>query len=146
MPAPRSSFPHARNAQGSPRRRPNRGQTKAPRPRVSPASELETALDAALLIEPPAGATFASLGLPKALVIALAKRGIEAPFAIQARAIPDALAGRDVLGRAQTGGGKTLAFGLPLLARLASSTSKRTPRAPARTRAGAHPRAGHPGG
>ncbi|HEX5497615.1 MAG TPA: DEAD/DEAH box helicase, partial [Thermomicrobiales bacterium] len=62
--------------------------------------------------------SFADLGLPKSLTIALTKRGIAAPFAIQARAIPDVLAGRDVLGRAQTGGGKTLAFGLPLLARL----------------------------
>jgi superfamily II DNA/RNA helicase len=68
----------------------------------------------------PADRTFAELGLPKALVMALSKRGIESPFAIQSHAIPDALAGRDVLGRAQTGGGKTMAFGLPLLARLAT--------------------------
>jgi superfamily II DNA/RNA helicase len=40
------------------------------------------------------------------------------PFAIQARALPDAIAGRDVLGRGQTGSGKTLAFGLPMLTRL----------------------------
>ncbi|MBA3745695.1 DEAD/DEAH box helicase, partial [Sporichthya sp.] len=45
------------------------------------------------------------------------------PFAIQSRALPDALAGRDVLGRAQTGSGKTLAFGLPMLARLAATGS-----------------------
>ena len=69
----------------------------------------------------PAAATFGELGLPAPLVTALAERGIEAPFAIQARALPDALAGRDVLGRAQTGSGKTLAFGLPLLARLAGA-------------------------
>jgi superfamily II DNA/RNA helicase len=129
MPAPRSSSPRPKFGAPS-RRRPNRGATKSARPKASPSSELETALDAALLIEPPADATFASLGLPKSLVVALAKHGIEAPFAIQARAVPDALAGRDVLGRAQTGGGKTLAFGLPLLARLGSSGSRRTPRAP----------------
>jgi len=129
MPAPRSSSPRAPRSAPS-RRRANRGATKSGRPNVPPPSELETALDAALLIQPPADATFASLGLPKSLVVALAKHGIEAPFAIQTRAIPDALAGRDVLGRAQTGGGKTLAFGLPLLARLGSSTSRRTPRAP----------------
>nr|WP_307800149.1 DEAD/DEAH box helicase [Actinomadura nitritigenes] len=63
--------------------------------------------------------TFAELGLPAALVSALARQGIEAPFPIQAAAIPDVMAGRDVLGRGKTGSGKTLAFGLPLLARLA---------------------------
>jgi superfamily II DNA/RNA helicase len=51
-----------------------------------------------------------------------------APFPIQAASIPDALAGRDVLGRAQTGSGKTLAFGLPMLARLAGGTT--TPKRP----------------
>src|SRR3712207_8808562 len=47
---------------------------------------------------------------------------------IQAATIPDALAGRDVLGKAQTGSGKTLAFGLPLLARLAGT--KAAPKRP----------------
>jgi superfamily II DNA/RNA helicase len=64
-------------------------------------------------------ATFESLGLPRPLLTVLAKRGMTTPFAIQSAAIPDALAGRDILGKAQTGSGKTLAFGLPLLARLA---------------------------
>ncbi|MCX6460655.1 MAG: DEAD/DEAH box helicase [Actinobacteria bacterium] len=63
--------------------------------------------------------TFAELGLPNALVSALARKGITSPFPIQAATMVDALAGRDVLGRAQTGSGKTLAFGLPMLARLA---------------------------
>ena len=63
--------------------------------------------------------TFADLGLPRPLLTVLAKNGMTAPFAIQTAAIPDALAGRDVLGKAQTGSGKTLAFGLPMLARLA---------------------------
>ncbi len=62
--------------------------------------------------------SFADLGLPPRLIAALASRGITAPFAIQAAAIPDALAGRHILGRAATGSGKTLAFGLPMLARL----------------------------
>jgi superfamily II DNA/RNA helicase len=60
--------------------------------------------------------SFAHLGLPAALVDALAASGISEPFPVQAAAIPDALAGRDVSGRAPTGSGKTLAFGLPLLA------------------------------
>ncbi len=63
-------------------------------------------------------ATFAHLGLPEALVRALGRRNIETPFPIQAAAIPDALAGRDILGKAPTGSGKTLAFGLPTLARV----------------------------
>ncbi|MEP6462522.1 MAG: DEAD/DEAH box helicase [Frankiaceae bacterium] len=67
--------------------------------------------------------------LPDRLVTALARRGVHEPFAIQGRAIPDALAGFDVLGRAQTGSGKTLAFGLPMLARLAGG-----PRVPGQPR------------
>lgn len=62
--------------------------------------------------------TFAQLGVPAALVAELATRGIEHPFPIQEATIPDALAGRDVLGRGRTGSGKTLGFGLPLVARL----------------------------
>jgi superfamily II DNA/RNA helicase len=68
--------------------------------------------------------TFADLGLPRPLLTVLAKHGLTTPFAIQAAAIPDALAGRDVLGKAQTGSGKTLAFGLPLLARLAGKQAR----------------------
>ena len=63
--------------------------------------------------------TFAQLGVPDAVVAALKQRGITAPFEIQAATIVDALAGRDILGRAPTGSGKTLAFGIPLVARVA---------------------------
>src|ERR1700735_4564148 len=63
--------------------------------------------------------TFASLGVPAPLVAVLAKQGITVPFPIQAATLPDALDGRDILGRAQTGSGKTLGFSLPLVARLA---------------------------
>jgi superfamily II DNA/RNA helicase len=63
-------------------------------------------------------ATFAGLGLHADLVAALARQGITEPFAIQELTIADALAGRDVLGKAKTGSGKTLAFGLPLLGRI----------------------------
>lgn len=65
-------------------------------------------------------AGFAELGLPKVLVAALEQQGITSPFPIQAATIPDALAGKDVLGRGRTGSGKTLGFGLPMLARLAN--------------------------
>lgn len=60
--------------------------------------------------------SFAHLGLPDSLVRALEKQGITEPFPVQTATIPDALAGRDVSGKAPTGSGKTLAFGLPLLA------------------------------
>ena len=63
--------------------------------------------------------TFASLGVPAPLVAVLAKQGITEPFPIQAATLPDAMDGRDILGRAQTGSGKTLGFSLPLVARLA---------------------------
>ena len=62
--------------------------------------------------------TFADLGVPDDLVATLAARGIDEPFEIQAATIPDVLAGRDVCGRAPTGSGKTIAFGVPLLARI----------------------------
>jgi superfamily II DNA/RNA helicase len=62
--------------------------------------------------------TFERLGLSADVVAALAGDGITTPFPIQALTIPDALAGRDICGKAKTGSGKTLAFGLPLLARV----------------------------
>ena len=69
--------------------------------------------------------TFADLGVDPALVDQLAEKGIKSPFPIQTLTIPDALAGRDVLGKAKTGSGKTLAFGLPLLQRLETARPKR---------------------
>jgi superfamily II DNA/RNA helicase len=70
--------------------------------------------------------SFAALGVPSNLVERLKQRGILEAFPIQEAAIPDALAGRDVVGKAITGSGKTLAFGLPLMARL----TKARPRKP----------------
>ncbi|MFI6427637.1 DEAD/DEAH box helicase [Promicromonospora sp. NPDC050880] len=64
----------------------------------------------------PTGPTFASLDLPATLMAAIDELGFVTPSAIQARAIPELLAGRDITGVAQTGTGKTAAFGLPLLA------------------------------
>ncbi|WP_020693403.1 DEAD/DEAH box helicase [Aeromicrobium massiliense] len=76
----------------------------------------------------PALPSFSTLGLPKPVVATLARKGIETPTPIQAAVLPDALAGRNVLGRAKTGSGKTLAFGLPVLAALAGG--ERRPKAP----------------
>jgi superfamily II DNA/RNA helicase/cold shock CspA family protein len=70
--------------------------------------------------------SFADLGVPSNLVERLRARGITEAFPIQEAALPDALAGRDVVGKAATGSGKTLAFGLPLMARL----TKARPRKP----------------
>ncbi|MFC9297870.1 DEAD/DEAH box helicase [Streptomyces sp. NPDC057010] len=74
--------------------------------------------------------TFADLGLPEGVVRKLAQNGVTTPFPIQAATIPDALAGKDILGRGRTGSGKTLSFGLPTLAQLAGGyTDKKKPRA-----------------
>ncbi|HLK94935.1 MAG TPA: DEAD/DEAH box helicase, partial [Nocardioidaceae bacterium] len=69
--------------------------------------------------------SFADLGVPSALTRVLDTHGITAPFPIQTATLPDALAGRDVLGRGRTGSGKTYAFALPLLARLSASGTRR---------------------
>ncbi|HUS62678.1 MAG TPA: DEAD/DEAH box helicase [Acidimicrobiales bacterium] len=69
--------------------------------------------------------TFADLGVPSGLVAAMSRRGITEPFPIQAATIPDALAGRDVCGKAPTGSGKTLAFGLALALRATKSEPRR---------------------
>jgi superfamily II DNA/RNA helicase len=65
--------------------------------------------------------------VPSAVAAVLARRGITTPLPIQAGTLPDALAGRDVLGRAETGSGKTLAFGLPLLIRIGARSGRRGP-------------------
>ncbi len=137
--------PTTGRGRASARRRPSTFRTGTPRPTSRPAgphasrvptakvpSPLDLALAASLEREYPALGSFAELGLPQPLITVLAKHGIDTPFAIQTRAMPDALAGRDVLGRAQTGSGKTLAFGLPMLSRLhgPQSRTQRTANAP----------------
>jgi superfamily II DNA/RNA helicase len=67
-----------------------------------------------------AAPSFGALGVPQHLVAALAAQGIDRAFPIQTATLPDSLGGRDVLGRGRTGSGKTIAFGLPLVARLAA--------------------------
>ena len=82
--------------------------------------------------------TFADLGVPARLCERLDVLGIAEPFPVQAATLPDALAGRDVCGKAPTGSGKTIAFGLPLLARI----EKAAPAPAQGPRARPHPRAG----
>ena len=67
---------------------------------------------------------FDSLGLPENLLTAVTNIGFSAATAIQAQTIPPLLAGKDVLGEAQTGTGKTAAFGLPALAKIDTSIKK----------------------
>ncbi len=74
--------------------------------------------------------SFETLGLSPALLRALAEAGYAAPTPIQQQAIPPILAGHDLLGGAQTGTGKTAAFGLPMLQRLAKETPPKGPRKP----------------
>jgi superfamily II DNA/RNA helicase len=69
--------------------------------------------------------SFAELGVPAALTARLRAHHVAAPFPIQAATLPDALAGRDVCGRAPTGSGKTLAFGLALVARVSKARPRR---------------------
>ncbi|GGU58748.1 DEAD/DEAH box helicase [Streptomyces lavendofoliae] len=102
------------NATPSAPGRPGAGRTgrdRAPRGELSVPDTVTPGL-------PPA-ASFAELGLPDELLAAMTGLSVREPFPIQAATLPDALAGRDVLGRARTGSGKTLAFGLALLTRTA---------------------------
>ncbi len=86
-------------------------------------------LAARAAIEPAApSSSFADLGVPETIVRSLAARGIDAPFPVQVAALPDALAGRDVSGRAPTGSGKTIAFGIPLV--VANHDRRARPRRP----------------
>jgi ATP-dependent RNA helicase RhlE len=71
--------------------------------------------------------TFASLGLAEPILRALAKQNFDTPTPIQAGAIPQLLAGHDLLGVAQTGTGKTAAFALPILQHLTGTPGRARP-------------------
>lgn len=105
--APRSTTNQAGAAPGGPK-------PIEKRPRVAPVkyeAKLTTAEDAAWQ-------TFEGLGLGQNIVRALGELGAETPFPIQVATIPDAIKGRDILGRAETGSGKTIAFGAALVERM----------------------------
>jgi superfamily II DNA/RNA helicase len=74
--------------------------------------------------------SFHDLGVTAELLTVLARRGITTAFPIQTATLPDALAGRDVLGRGRTGSGKTLAFAIPTISALDRSGLRRAPRHP----------------
>ncbi|MHA3705189.1 DEAD/DEAH box helicase, partial [Jatrophihabitans sp. YIM 134969] len=110
----RSSQNHGGQNQQNPSRGRGRGGSQPQRPaKRSPLDDLEITPIATENLP-----SFGELGLPAPVATALQRRGIDTPFPVQAATIPAALAGRDVIGRAATGAGKTLAFGLPMLARL----------------------------
>ncbi|MEU2348662.1 DEAD/DEAH box helicase [Modestobacter sp. NPDC049651] len=122
---------------GTRRRRGGRGRGTGAGPRPAeqqaPAPAVETAPvvpagDVATVL--PTDSSWAELGVPAPLVEVLTASGLTAPFPIQVATLPDSLAGRDVLGRGRTGSGKTIAFALPLVARLAASTTRRQAKRP----------------
>jgi superfamily II DNA/RNA helicase len=71
--------------------------------------------------------TWSSLGVDADVIDVLEARGLSDPFPVQALTIPDALAGRDVCGKAKTGSGKTLAFGIPMVQNLTVDKSRKMP-------------------
>ncbi|RXZ72590.1 DEAD/DEAH box helicase [Agromyces albus] len=90
-------------------------------------SSLDSTAQSEAADEAPVTPTFSDLGLSEPVLKALKDIGYETPSAIQAATIPALLAGRDVVGLAQTGTGKTAAFALPILSRL--DVSQKTPQA-----------------
>ncbi|MFF8481263.1 DEAD/DEAH box helicase [Streptomyces antibioticus] len=92
-------------------------QPESARPRTAPRDDLPTPGTESPGLPP--AASFDALGLPPRVLETMSGLGVTEPFPIQAATLPNALEGRDVLGRARTGSGKTLAFGLALLVRTA---------------------------
>ena len=90
-------------------RRQSAGPAAAPLPKLD--AKITTAADAA-------GVSFGDLGLGGNILRVLGELGADSPFPIQVATIPDTIAGRDVLGRARTGSGKTIAFGAALVERM----------------------------
>ena len=80
--------------------------------------EITDSTDSTETVESPDVIRFSDLGLNKSVLKALDTVGYETPSPIQAATIPPLLAGKDVLGQAQTGTGKTAAFALPILNRI----------------------------
>lgn len=120
-PQKQGNRPQHKNNRQRPQRRPQEPhiQQEKRQPRVT---------EVAVPTEPAAGVDtsvlFADMGLPDPVVKELAAQGLKHPFPIQAAAIPDGLAGKDVLGRGPTGSGKTFTFGLPVIARLTGGASR----------------------
>ena len=135
---PETSSQRPRRSASAPkrRRRPSSGPGRQGSPtqgaakQSSPAQSPKVAAPKATKAPVPTAETFTELGVPAVLNDALAPLGITKPSPIQAATLPDSLSGRDVLGRGKTGSGKTFAFLLPLVARLAESNRRPKPGKP----------------
>ncbi len=127
-PSGASSRPNRRSGERRPTGQPHTGQQHHQRAEQSSGTPLPPSSPGLPIL--PIDASFADLGLSPAICKVLQNRGLEAPFPIQRVTIPDALTGRDILGRGRTGSGKTLAFVLPLVSRLAASPTRRAPHRP----------------
>ena len=127
--------PSSSASRRNPRRRgPRDNASGAPRRPSTPGASAATAHDAVNLSPSTApvapAADFAVLGVAAPIVAALTRDGVTVPFPIQTATLPDSLAGRDVLGRGKTGSGKTIAFAIPTVMRLASSGGRRDTKRP----------------
>jgi hypothetical protein len=118
--------PSARPAPTPPEKsEPKREAPERRAPRI-PTDEVYAPLPATTITAAEAeGVSFADLGLGPRIIRELAKQGAETPYPLQVATIPDALAGRNVLGRGRTGSGKTIAFGAALVERLFLLRGKR---------------------
>ncbi|MGH4026395.1 MAG: DEAD/DEAH box helicase, partial [Pseudonocardiaceae bacterium] len=127
----------------SPPAAPGRSRTRSPRPRRNTAARTQpptapqrsAGQSAHVLSGTPAtgipvAGSFRDLGVREELHSVLIQRGVSTPFPIQTATLPDALAGRDVLGRGRTGSGKTLAFAIPTVSALAATGQRRSSRRP----------------
>ncbi|MDQ1512187.1 MAG: hypothetical protein QOC59_29, partial [Microbacteriaceae bacterium] len=120
---------------------PRRGAEERHEPWTPPEDVVLARLEGEVVTaEQVAGVGFADLGLGDGITRALGELGATTPFPIQAATIPDALAGRNVLGRGRTGSGKTIAFGAALVERLMRNWHE-SPRAGTGRRMGRAPRA-----
>jgi len=118
---------------GASHRNPRRGPRPAGRPSTPGAApqRSQESVDLSPSTAPVApAADFFVLNVPNSIVDSLARNGVTEPFPIQTATLPDSLAGRDVLGRGKTGSGKTIAFAIPTVVRLAESGTRRETKSP----------------
>ncbi|MFF3003754.1 DEAD/DEAH box helicase [Kitasatospora sp. NPDC057940] len=113
------------NRSNRPSHRSPHRRTGAPNRAQGRSSQQEFELPVSTTPALPAVESFDELDMPAALLKTLTRQGVTSPFPIQATTLPNSLAGRDVLGRGRTGSGKTIAFGLAVLARTAARAAGR---------------------
>ena len=122
--------PSGNASRRNPRRRSPRPDARPSTPGAAP-QQNQASIDLTPAAAPVhQAADFAELNVPAPIVAALARTGVTSPFPIQNATLPDSLVGRDVLGRGKTGSGKTIAFAIPTVARLAVSGAKRETKSP----------------